>query len=102
MSRLELTSHIDRRLAAIVFADVANFSRHLATDEIKTLRKWKVLRTEIMEPYAHQHGGRVAEMAGDALLLEFPSAVNALRWAIDVQRAAIGKEETSGPPILNV
>jgi TolB-like protein/class 3 adenylate cyclase len=97
---LELASHIDRRLAAIVFADVANFSRHISKHEVETLRRWKSLRTEIMEPYAMQHGGRVVEMAGDALLLEFPSAVNALRWAIDVQRAATSRRDESDPPAL--
>jgi adenylate cyclase len=97
---LELTSHIDRRLAAIAFADVASYSRHIVSHELETLRRWKSLRTEIMEPYAAQHGGRVAEMAGDALLLEFPSAVSALRWAIDVQRAAESRRDESNPPAL--
>jgi adenylate cyclase len=97
---LELTSHIDRRLAAIAFADVANYSRHIVSHELETLQRWKSLRTEILEPYAAQHGGRVAEMAGDALLLEFPSAVGALRWAIDVQRAAASRHNESDPPAL--
>jgi adenylate cyclase len=99
---LDLSSRLDRRLAAIVFADLANFSRHLADYEQETLRRWKSLRTEIMEPYAAQQGGRVVHMAGDALLLEFPSAVGALRWAIDVQRAAMSRRDESDPPALSL
>jgi adenylate cyclase len=97
---LEQTSQIDRRLAAIVFADVASYSRHIVRYERETLQRWKLLRTEIMEPYAAQQGGRVVEMAGDALLLEFPSAVSALRWAIDVQRSAVSRYDESDPPAL--
>jgi adenylate cyclase len=99
---VELASQIDRRLAAIVFADVANFSRHLSQHELETLRRWKAIRLEILEPYAMQHRGRVVEMAGDALLLEFPSAVNALRWAIDVQRAVVARCDVSDPPALSL
>jgi adenylate cyclase len=99
---VELASHIDRRLAAIVFADIAGFSRHLSKYELETLRRWKALRLEVMEPYATQDGGRVVEMAGDALLLEFPSAVNALRWAIDVQRATASRHDASDPPALSL
>ena len=95
-------AQIDRRLAAIVFADVANFSRHLSQHELETLRRWRAIRLEIMEPYAAQHRGRVAEMAGDALLLEFPSAVNALRWAMDVQRAVVARFNESDPPALSL
>jgi adenylate cyclase len=93
---------INRRLAAIVFADVAEFSRLVAIDEVDTLRRWKALRTEVMEPYARQHGGRVVEMAGDALLLEFSSAVNALRWAIDVQRAGRSEQRVADPAALRL
>jgi adenylate cyclase len=93
---------IDRRLAAIAFADVAGFSRLVAIDEVDTLRRWKALRAEIMEPYASQYGGRVVEMAGDALLLEFSSAVNALSWAIDVQRAAKSEQGEPDPAALHL
>jgi len=82
---------IERHLAAIAFADVASYSRHLARNEVETLRQWRVLRVEILEPYTVQQGGRVVEMAGDALLVEFSSVVNAVRWAMDVQRTAHAK-----------
>src|SRR5260221_8608120 len=81
------SSTITRRLAAIAFADVAGFSRLMALDEVETVRRWRELRSQIMEPHMVRHGGRVAEIAGDAVLVEFPSAVNAVRWAVDVQRS---------------
>jgi TolB-like protein/class 3 adenylate cyclase/Tfp pilus assembly protein PilF len=79
-------SMITRRLAAIAFADVAGFSRLLGLRDVDTVMRWKALRTDIMEPHMARHGGRIAEIAGDAVLVEFPSVVNAVRWAADVQR----------------
>lgn len=89
------TSNINRRLAAVAFADVASYSRLMSINEVETLRGWKALREDILEPYTEQQGGRVVEMAGDALLFEFPSAVNAVRWAIDVQRAVKSRENAA-------
>jgi TolB-like protein/Tfp pilus assembly protein PilF len=86
-------SIITRRLAAIAFADVAGFSRLLGLRDVDTVIRWKALRTEIMEPHMARHGGRIAEIAGDAVLVEFPSVVNAVRWAADVQRV---QERTGG------
>jgi adenylate cyclase len=77
---MENSSHFNRRLAAIAFADVAGYSRLMAVDDAETVRRWSLLRTEIMEPNAAQNGGRLAQNAGDALLIEFPSAVSAVRW----------------------
>jgi TolB-like protein/class 3 adenylate cyclase len=80
-------SGIKRRLVAIVFADVAGFTRLVAANDVETLRRWKALQTEIMLPYMARHGGRVVDTAGDGVFTEFVSAVSAVRWAIDVQRA---------------
>lgn len=91
--RLDDAMSIKRRLAAVAFADVAGFSRLIAANDVETLRKWRVLRKEIMDPHMVRNGGRVAEMAGDAVLVEFASAVNAVRWAADVQRAVQGAEK---------
>ncbi|MGH6914866.1 MAG: adenylate/guanylate cyclase domain-containing protein, partial [Geminicoccales bacterium] len=99
---MEDASNINRRLTAVVFADVAGYSRLLALNEVDTLRQWKALRTEIMEPYTLQQGGRIAEMAGDALLVEFPSAVNAVRWAADVQRAVKSRQSESSKATLSL
>ena len=80
-------SMIKRRLAAIAFADVAGFSRLMAAKDVDTVLRWKELRTEIIEPHMTRQGGRVAEIAGDSVLVEFPSVVNAVRWAAEVQQA---------------
>jgi adenylate cyclase len=83
---VESPSTIKRRLAAVAFADVAGFSRLIALNEVETLRRWKILRTEIVAPHMERQGGRVTQTPGDAVLAEFPSVVNAVRWAADVQR----------------
>ena len=90
-------STINRQLAAIAFADIAGFSRLMAIDDIGTVRRWRALRTEIMEPHIARHHGRVAEIAGDAVLAEFPSVVSAVRWAADVQRAQRGTQGEKDP-----
>ncbi|QIE55522.1 adenylate cyclase [Pikeienuella piscinae] len=86
-----------RRLAAVAFADVAGFSRLMGLDDVGTIEKWRALRREVMEPLILESEGRLVEMAGDALLVEFPSAVHALRWACDIQQAneRPGAEETA-------
>jgi adenylate cyclase len=75
-----------RRLAAIVFADVAGWSSLIERDDEATLRAWKSLRSELLEPSIALHGGRLIETAGDSLLIEFPSAVAAVAWAVETQR----------------
>jgi TolB-like protein/class 3 adenylate cyclase/Tfp pilus assembly protein PilF len=78
---------ICRRLAAIAFADVAGFSRLMGLSDVDTLRRWRALRQHVLDPHMARQGGRIAEIAGDAILVEFTSVVNAMRWAVDVQRA---------------
>jgi adenylate cyclase len=95
-------SNIKRRLAAIAFADVAGFSRLIAANDVETLRRWRALRTEILEPHMTRHGGRVAEMAGDAVLIEFPSVVNAVQWAVDVQRLQKTRQDEPDPFALQL
>ncbi len=89
--------HIKRRLAAVAFADIAGFSRLMAANDLETVRRWKALRKEVLEPHIARHEGRVAEIAGDALLVEFPSVVNAVQWATDVQRAQQTRHSQSDP-----
>jgi len=74
-----------RRLAAIVAADIAGYSRLIGQDEEGTLRALRAHRRELIEPLINEHDGRIANTAGDSLLLEFPSAVEALRTAIALQ-----------------
>src|SRR5215510_13232936 len=82
-----IPSTINRRLVAVAFADVAGFSRLMALDDVETVRRWRAVRTEVLQPHMARHGGRIAEIAGDAVLVEFTSVVNAVRWAADVQRS---------------
>ena len=74
-----------RRLAAILAADVAGYSRLMAADESGTLARLKQLRTEVIEPKIAQFHGRIVGSAGDSLLIEFASAVNAVQCAVEAQ-----------------
>jgi adenylate cyclase len=65
---------VQRRLAAIVAADVVGYSRLMGQDEAGTLARLKVLRREIVHPAVTRHGGTVVKTTGDGWLLEFPSA----------------------------
>ena len=76
-----------RRLAAIVSADVAGYSRLMGRDESGTLAALKAIRQEVVDPAIARHGGRIVKTTGDGLLLEFPSVVNAVRCAVEVQTA---------------
>lgn len=91
-----------RRLAAIAFADVAGFSRLMAIDDVQTLQRWKALRSAIIEPLMAHHGGRIAEMAGDAVLIEFPSVVHAVQWATQTQRAQQSRLRADDPFALRL
>jgi len=84
---MEQVTPITRRLAAVAFADVAGWSRLIEKDDAATLRAWKALRADLIEPKIREHRGRLLEIAGDAVLVEFPSAVAAVSWALDMQRA---------------
>src|SRR5215208_2104599 len=76
-----------RRLAAIVSADVAGYSRLMGRDESGTLAALKSIRQEVVDPAIATHGGRIVKTTGDGLLLEFPSVVNAVRCSVEVQTA---------------
>jgi len=88
--------HIERRLAAILAADVASYSRLMGADEEGTLAALKAYRREIIDPKIKEHSGRIVRIIGDGLLVEFASVVAAVRWAVDVQRAM--SERNSGLP----
>lgn len=76
---------VTRRLTTIVAADVAGYTRLMGADEEGTLAALLAHRKELIDPKIAEHGGRIANTAGDSLLLEFPSVVDALRCAIEVQ-----------------
>jgi len=75
-----------RRLAAILAADVAGYSRLMAADEAGTLARFKLLRADHVEPAVRRHNGRVVGEAGDSLLMEFPTASDAVTCAVEVQK----------------
>ncbi len=78
---------VQRRLAAIVAADVVGYSRLMHEDEAGTLARLKLLRKELLYPKIDEFGGRVVKVIGDGVLIEFPSAVDAVQHAFDFQQA---------------
>ena len=92
---------ITRRLAAVAFADVAGWSRLVEANELEALRAWNALRTGLIEPKIQERGGRLVDLAGDSVFVEFPNAVDAVKWALDVQRLATASLTlASGRPLL--
>jgi adenylate cyclase len=86
------SERVARRLAAIFAADVAGYSRLMGQDEVGTLQALTAHR-EIMDQLIGDHGGRIANTAGDSVLAEFPSAVDAVVCAVEVQKALEGLNE---------
>jgi class 3 adenylate cyclase/TolB-like protein len=84
---VEAEKPVERRLAAIVAADVVGYSRLMGADEIGTLRALRTHRRELIDPVIAARRGRIVKTTGDGLLVEFPSAVEAVASAIAVQRA---------------
>ena len=82
---LDLVPDEERRLAAILAADVVGFSSLMEADETQTFTNIKRLFNEVIEPQVHQHKGRVFKQLGDGFLVEFASVVNAVRCAIAIQ-----------------
>jgi adenylate cyclase len=80
-----------RKLAAILAADVAGYSRLTGLDEEGTLKRVRKLRRELINPTVSLHRGRIVKTTGDGLLIEFSSVVNAVRCALDVQRGMDGR-----------
>jgi adenylate cyclase len=86
-------SAITRRLAAIAFADVVGWSRLIERNDIETHRAWRALRSNVIEPKFHERRGRLHETAGDSVLVEFASAVDAVEWALETQRSLSEPEQ---------
>ncbi len=76
-----------RRLAAILAADIAGYSRLMGADEEGTLAALKAIRRELGDPKVEEHRGRIVKTTGDGLLVEFPSVVDAVRCAVELQQA---------------
>lgn len=84
---------MERRLAAILAADVAGYSRMMSEDEVGTLSALQADRTQFIDPAILKHRGRIVKLIGDGLLAEFSSVVEAVGCASDIQRAVAGRAE---------
>src|SRR6266852_128773 len=89
-------ARVQRRLAAILAADVAGYSRLMGADEEGTLAALKELRRELADPKIKEHRGRIVKTTGDGLLVEFASVVDAMRCAVEVQQGMA--ERNAGVP----
>ncbi|MEE8225891.1 MAG: adenylate/guanylate cyclase domain-containing protein, partial [Kiloniellales bacterium] len=83
---------MERRLAAILAADVVGYSRLMGEDETGTLERLKSLRKELVQPKITERSGRIVKLMGDGLLAEFPSVVEAVQCAVDIQRGMPARE----------
>jgi len=77
---------VERRLAAVLAADIAGYSRLMGADEEGTLAQLKACRKSLFDPKIAEHRGRIVKTTGDGMLVEFASAVDAARCAVEVQR----------------
>jgi adenylate cyclase len=82
-----MSEHAQRRLAAILAADVVGYSRMIRSDEDGTLAALKALRVELIAPKLAEHNGRIVKLMGDGMLVEFSSVVDAVRAAVETQKA---------------
>jgi adenylate cyclase len=85
-----------RKLAAILAADVAGYSRLAGADEERTLARLRALRSDLIDPTIALHHGRVVKRTGDGILIEFRSVVDAVRCAIEMQNGMV--ERNAGLP----
>jgi TolB-like protein/class 3 adenylate cyclase/Flp pilus assembly protein TadD len=90
------TQRIERRLAAILAADIAGYSRLMEADEEDTLARLKAHRRELIDPKISEHRGRIVKTTGDGILIEFPSVVEAVSCALAVQQGMV--ERNAGTP----
>ena len=84
---------MERRLAAVLAADVAGYSRLMGIDEEGTLAKLKAVRKALVDPTITAHRGRIVKTTGDGMLVEFASAVDAARSAVEIQRGMAGQND---------
>jgi len=85
--------HVERRLAAILAADIVGYSRLMGADEVGTLRALKSVRKDRLDPAIAAHGGRIVKTTGDGLLVDFPSVVDAVACAVSFQRDMIERNK---------
>jgi adenylate cyclase len=91
------TERVERRLSAILAADVVGYSRLMGTDEEGTLARLNAHRRELLDPKIAEHRGRIVKHAGDGMLVEFASVVEALRGAVKIQRGMADRNAAVPP-----
>ncbi|MBY5360926.1 adenylate/guanylate cyclase domain-containing protein [Rhizobium leguminosarum] len=91
---------IQRRLAAIVVADVVGYTRLMEADEVATLANLRELRSGVIQPAVMRHKGRIFKVVGDGFLIEFGSAVDAVAAALEMQRATTAVEASEDRRLL--
>ena len=84
-----MAARVERRLAAILAADVVGYSRLMEADEAGTFARLKQLRYDLIEPILRRHGGRFVDLKGDGAIVEFQSVVAAVEAAVEIQRAML-------------
>ena len=87
-----------RRPAAILATDVVGYSRLMRDDEAGTLNRLKALQSELIRPLLRTHGGRLVETTGDGALIELATAVDAVQYAVELQRELVARNEPDGAP----
>jgi adenylate cyclase len=87
----------ERRLSAILAADVVGYSKLMGADEVATLRALSGHRRDLIDPAIASHRGRIVKTTGDGMLVEFASAVDAVRCAVDMQRGMVERNEAVPP-----
>jgi len=92
---------VERRLAAVLAADVAGYSRLMGRDEERTLTQLKSFRNTVVDPGIAAHRGRIVKTTGDGMLVEFASAVDAARCAVQLQRE-MAQQNATVPPELRI
>src|SRR5438270_12966351 len=92
---------MERRLTAILAADVAGYSRLMGANESGTLAALDTLRNDFINPKFGEHQGRIVKLTGDGMLVEFPSVVNAVACATELQRG-MRDRNVSVPPELRI
>jgi adenylate cyclase len=90
-------ARVERRLAAVLAGDVAGYSRLMGADEEGTLKRLNAHRREFLEPKIAEHRGRIVKRTGDGILIEFASAVDAGRCAVEIQRGMDQRNKLASP-----
>ena len=86
---------VERRLPAILAADVVGYSRLMERDEAGTLARLRTLRRDLIDPKIAEHKGRIVKTTGDGILIEFPSVVEAVACAVAVQRGMAARNDAT-------